>query len=284
MIIDFHVHTFPAAVQADRTPYLDRDPIFRNLYASPKAKIATTDDLLRHMDASGVDLSVVQGFGWADADLCRRHNDDLLDAAARYPDRLRVFCNLQPSAGVQATGAEVARCLSADVPAAGFGEVRPDDQGYAGRWNLLEPVWAAASVTGAPLLVHASEPVGHMYAGKGHMTPEVLLGLVEAYPEWPLVLAHLGGGLPFYAAMPEVAAALANVWVDTAAWPLLYRPEVFTALTTVFPAERVLFASDWPLQSQARSIERVRALPLAPAVIEGMLGANAARLLGLGRG
>ena len=284
MIIDFHVHTFPASVQQDRGPYLERDATFSALYSNPRAQIATADDLLRSMDAAGVDVSVMQGFGWSDPGLCRRHNDDLLEAAARHPSRLIAFCTVQP-ASEDAAPAEALRCLNAATPARGFGELRPDDQGYSGRWRALGPLWQAVRSHGAPpLLVHASEPVGHRYPGKGAMTPEVLMGLAEAYPEWPMVLAHLGGGLPFYAAMPEVRNSLHNIWIDTAAWPLLYGPEVFMALAATFGTERILFGSDYPLQAQDRSVERLRGVPLTPQEIAGVLGGNAARLLGLGGG
>jgi hypothetical protein len=284
VIIDFHVHTFPGSVQRDRGPYLEQDAAFRSLYNNPRAQIATADDLLRSMDTAGVDLSVMQGFAWSDAGLCRRHNDDLLDAAARHPSRLIAFCTLQP-AGEEEAATEALRCLDAATPARGFGELRPDYQGYSGRWAALGPMWQAVRPHGAPpLLVHASEPVGHRYPGKGAMTPEVLIGLADAYPEWPMVLAHLGGGLPFYAAMPEVQNSLHNIWIDTAAWPLLYGPEVFTALAATFGTDRILFGSDYPLQAQDRSVARLRGVPLTSEELSGVLGGNAARLLGLGGG
>jgi len=279
VIVDFHAHVFPDAVKADRTPYVAHDPVFRELYANDKARIATAEDLLRSMDRCGIDVSVMQGFGWLDGDLCREHNDALLDAAARHPDRLIAYCTVQPDA--PGAREEAARCLAAPSPARGFGELRPDGQGYGGYWDALAPLWAVAGPAGAPLLVHASEPVGHRYAGKGRMTPGLLYTLALAYPEWPMVFAHLGGGLPFYAAMPDVRDALRNVYVDTAAWPLLYRPEVFPALAAVFDTGRILFASDYPLQAQDRSVARLRAVPLPGEVIDAMLGGNAARLLGL---
>ena len=279
MIVDFHVHVFPPQIKADRSSYLERDAVFRSLYSNPKAKVATADDLLVSMDAAGVDVSVMQGFGWATDALCIEHNDYLLEAAARHPDRLIPFCTVQPRSGPAA--AEEARRVMAGG-ARGLGELRPDGQGYGPEvWEAASPLGALAQERRLPLLFHASEPVGHIYAGKGRLTPDALYALIQALPGHPLVLAHLGGGLPLYAAMPEVREALANTYVDTAAWPLLYGPEIFTALATVFGTERILFASDYPLQGQARSVERIRALPLPPTAIQGILGGNAAQLLDL---
>jgi hypothetical protein len=82
-------------------------------------------------------------------------------------------------------------------------------------------------------LTHSSEPVGHEYAGKGSVTPDVLYRFVLAFPGLKLVCAHWGGGLPFYALMPEVEKALANVFFDTAATVFLYKPEVFEHVSRV---------------------------------------------------
>jgi len=279
MIIDSHVHVFPQAIQADRSDWVARDHTFGEIYANSKARIATADDLLRSMDRAGVDVALMQGFAWQDADDCRRHNDALLDAASRHPDRLLAYCTLNPADDPDAAAAEAQRCL--DGGARGFGEVRPDSQGFAREWDCLAPVVAVAAAAKAPLLVHASEPVGHRYPGKGIMTPGLVYALCSAYPQATWILAHLGGGLPFYAAMPEVRETLRTTYVDTAAWPLLYGPEVFTALAATVGTERILFASDYPLQGQARSLERMRWLPVAPEDIVAMLGGNAAALLGL---
>ena len=82
-------------------------------------------------------------------------------------------------------------------------------------------------------MLHASEPVGHRYPGKGTATPDRLLQVYRALPDLPVVLAHWGGGLPFYELMPEVAALTRNVVYDTAASTYLYRPAVFRTVLDV---------------------------------------------------
>ena len=62
------------------------------------------------------------------------------------------------------------------------------------------------------------------------------MGLVAMASGVRLVLAHWGGGLPFYALMPEVAESLSDVYFDTAASPFLYDAKVFeTAASIVGP-------------------------------------------------
>jgi len=117
------------------------------------------------------------------------------------------------------------------------------------------------------------------------MTPDRVYSFLQAFSEWPVVLAHLGGGLPFYAVMPEVRAVLSHTYVDTAAWPLLYGPEVFPPLLRFMGEDRVLFASDFPLLDQGQELDKIRRLSLPGEAVEtSVLGGNAARLLGLGNG
>ena len=134
-----------------------------------------------------------------------------------------------------------------------------------------------------PTLIHASEPVGHAYPGKGTVTPDMLEALIRAYPDNTFVFAHFGGGMPFYALMPEVAASLANVYFDSAAFTHLYRPEVFQTAVTACGVERILFASDYPLVSQTRALRRMRKGGLSKSDEAAVLGGNAARLLKLNR-
>src|SRR3990170_4242990 len=109
VIIDFHTHIFPLDVRDRRDEYLRRDPTFAEMYASPRAKIASAEDLLRSMDDADVDVSVALGFAWSDHEDCVRHNDYLLETAAKSGGRIAPFCTVSPAAG-EAAAAEVERC------------------------------------------------------------------------------------------------------------------------------------------------------------------------------
>jgi len=95
-----------------------------------------------------------------------------------------------------------------------------------------------------------------------------------------VVCAHWGGGLPFYALMPEVATALSNTFFDTAATPFLYRPQVFESVAAMVGADKVLFGSDYPLLSPKRVMEQIESSGLPWESKAMILGGNAQRLLG----
>jgi predicted TIM-barrel fold metal-dependent hydrolase len=275
-VVDAHTHAFPPACVADRLLHMQRDRWFGELYGAPAAKLIDADDLLVAMDAAGVAQAVMCGWPWADPALCRDHNDYLAAAASASGGRLAWLGTVAPAA--PGAAAEVERCLS--LGASGIGELNADAQGFDVKDpRALRDVAAVLTEAERPLLLHASEPVGHVYPGKGTATPERLVYLLAAYPELRVVLAHWGGGLPFYELMPAVAALCENVVYDTAASTYLYRPAVFRAVLDVVGAERVLWASDHPVLGMGKFLRRTRRDGgLRPDEVAPVLGGNTRRV------
>jgi hypothetical protein len=279
VIVDFHIHVFPPQVRDRREEYLRRDATFRELYSDPRSKLASAEEVLASMDEAGVDVSVIVGFAWGEIDLCRQTNDYILEAAGRSSGRLVPFCCVPAQAGDEARS-EVQRCAAAG--ARGLGELRPWNQGYdlidSDEADLL--AWASSAYD-LPLLLHVSEPVGHGYPGKRGLDLSSLYHFVESFPGVTVVAAHWGGGLPFYALMPEVKEALGSTFFDTAATPLLYDPLIYRQAIDLVGADRILFGSDFPLLSQGRCLAQVREVGLRVEEERLVLGENARRLLRL---
>lgn len=277
MVIDFHTHIVPPKIKEKRAKYSGRDPGFSLLYSQTEAKLVTAEELITSMDRDGVDLSVVLNLGWTSHELCVETNDYILESVSRYPGRLVGFCNIQPQAGDCAL-AELERCAQAG--ARGLGELRPDIQGINLRDGMvMRPVVEVAMKYDLIFLTHASEPVGHEYPGKGNITPDILYSFIVQFPDLKIVCAHWGGGLPFYALMPEVSDALSNVFFDTAATPFLYHRQIFQQTMYLVGIDKILFGSDYPLLFQKRVIDQVNSLDLPELAKEMILGANARRLL-----
>lgn len=279
MIVDFHTHILPPGLRGNRGRYLGSDTSFDLLYNDPKAKISTAEELIANMDKESINVSVVLNIGWSSHELCRETNDYIMEAIARYPRRLVGFCAVQPLAGEKAI-VELERCVKSGVK--GIGELRCDTQGFDfADKAIMDPIAQVAMKHRLIILTHASEPVGHSYSGKGNITPGLLYSFITNYPDLTLVCAHWGGGLPFYALMPEVAKALSNVYFDTAASPWLYRDEIFKHVTEILGAEKVLYGSDYPLMKQSKLVKSIRALSLSEESKSMILGGNAQRLLSL---
>jgi hypothetical protein len=279
MIIDFHTHIFPEWLIEQREKYLARDATFGELFAGPKVKMATAEDLVRAMDEDGVDRSVVMGIGWTDHGLAREINDYIIGAVARYPGRLSGFAGVSPAWGGPAAR-EAERCAVAGLK--GIGELHPDSQRFdLGDVAAMAPLAEVVREHGLIVTTHSSEPVGHLYRGKGETRPEVLWRFIQGFPDITVVCAHWGGGLPFYALMPEVAEGLRNVYFDTAASPFLYDARVFDVAAALVGSGRILLGSDFPLLRTRRLLRQVGGSDLPEADRNGVQGGNAARLLGL---
>lgn len=272
-IVDAHTHAFPPEWVADRSRHLAADLWFGQLYEAPAARMIDAATLLADMDAAGIEQAVMCGWPWGDPGLCRAHNDYLAEAAEGSNNRLAwlgVVSPAQPGAA-----AEAERCLA--LGARGIGELNADAQRFEMTdQTQLGAVSEVLCAAGMPLMLHASEPVGHRYPGKGTATPDRLLEFIGANPSLAVVLAHWGGGLPFYELMPEVAEQTRNVVYDTAASTYLYRVEVFQTVLSIIGAERVMWGSDHPVLGMGRFLRRISArLPLVGGDWEALMGGTA---------
>lgn len=273
MIVDVHTHIFPPRMIARRGRLLPLDAGFAELYGSASARMVSAEALLVSMDEAGIDISVACGFWWRDAALAEEHAAYLLDAAAASGGRIVPF--VPAAASIEDTDLDRLERLGAR----GLGEVRADQAGAA-----LPSLLERADARGLPVLVHSSEPVGHDYAGKtGGLGPGDLWRTLLAHPSLRVIAAHWGGGLPFYALMPEVRALIEDgrLAFDTAASRYLYDPAVFALGLGLAGRDAVMWGSDFPLRSQATDrAELEAALPDLEARAT-VLGGNAARFLAL---
>ncbi|MFZ5918610.1 MAG: amidohydrolase family protein [Chloroflexota bacterium] len=278
MIIDFHTHITPPTIIQNREKFLSRDIWFEELYGNPNARLITADELIEEMDRSGVDVSVTFGFGWRDPGLLRESNDYVMEAVRRYPDRMVGFGIVNP-AYTELAVKELERCAAGGLR--GLGELMPNGQGFAlDDERAMRPIVELTTAHRMLILSHTSEPVGHLYPGKGTVDPGTVYRFVELFPEAILVCAHWGGGLPFYELMPEVMRQFRNVYYDTAASLYLYRDKIFFLAGTLMP-DKILFATDYPLIDQRKMHARLVLAGLPRSTLAKIEGANAARLLGL---
>ena len=279
MIIDAHCHVLPPELQGRQADLLAQDATFGALFAKPGSAVAGVTGLIEAMDRDGVSRSVIMGIGWANQDLARESNDYMIESALAHGGRLSAFCSLNPAWG-DAAVTELERC--AQGGAGGIGELHADTQGFDITDKVrMAPVMDAARRLSLPVLVHASEPVGHQYAGKGETTPGKLYRFIENFPDNVIICAHWGGGLPFYALMPEVPEVIKNVYFDTAVSPFLYRPQVVRTVVDLIGPDKILFGPDFPLIQPKRLLRYVEEAGLEQEARDAILGGNAARLLGL---
>ena len=95
------------------------------------------------------------------------------------------------------------------------------------------------------------------------------------------MLAHWGGGLPFYELMPEVAKGMANVYYDTAASPYLYSKRIYAIASEIVGVKKILFGTDFPLLSPRKYFQELEDSGLSKDDQRKILGLNLSGLLAL---
>jgi hypothetical protein len=278
MILDIHTHIFPPEIVSHREQFFPAEPAFKLLYENKeKSPLATAEDLLAALDRSQIRGAVTFGFPWKQPGLMRRSNDYVLESVARYPDRLRGFACVNPE--LPDAPGEAARCLQAGLQ--GIGELALYDAPAGRDWGeCFRPLAGLAAERGVPLLLHTNEPVGHRYPGKERLPAWEVYDLIKAFPKTIFILAHWGGGLWWHQLLKrEVREVLHNVYVDTAASPFLYRPDIYRYAIEIFGVEKILYGSDYPLLKADRYLKELSEARVAEADRRAILGGNAQRIL-----
>ena len=175
--------------------------------------------------------------------------------------------------------------------------------------DRFAPFWEAVEETGALVFVHPTtrgfdSPAFHDYylwntVGNPLETATtaahlVVAGVMERHPGLRVLLAHGGGALMAvrgrmrhaHGFQPQARARLREApddsirrfYFDT----LTHDDALLRALIEYVGHEHVLLGSDYPFDmGDARHVDTVRALELAPEVEAAILAGNAERLLGL---
>lgn len=284
-IIDAHVHLYPPEVNADpagwsaahREPHWAELSTRRRRDGRPVQGFPSLAELLRTLDAAGIERAVLQGWYWENHDSCVRQNRFYAECVRAHPDRLAAFATLHPASGAAALD-EVRRAHGEGLR--GLGELSPHSQHFAPD----DPGWGAVLALAAdlrlPVNLHVTDPLSRPYPGRVETPLADFARLARAHPRVTFILAHWGGGLPL--------TELPNVLVDTAASPLLYGTDVWSRIGREVPADRVLFGSDCPLELYPRSqpgagltplVEEARA-QVPDAARAALFAGNIRRLLG----
>jgi predicted TIM-barrel fold metal-dependent hydrolase len=244
------------------------------LSQNPHYKFATAEDVIATLDESHFEKAIIFGFGFKDAGLCRIVNDYVIEKVRQFPERLIGFISVSPhTPGLEK---EIDRCHAAGL--CGIGEIFPDGQGFCiDEQNDTQAISVACVERNIPLIVHVNEPVGHSYIGKNDIPLKKIERFIENSPELKVILAHWGGGLFLYEAMPELRKKFRNVYYDTAATPFLYDDGIYHSALALGLGEKIIFGSDFPLLTPSRYIPALATLSTAER--ELILGGNARRLL-----
>ncbi|MCL2277595.1 MAG: amidohydrolase family protein [Treponema sp.] len=277
MKIDFHVHITPPDIISDLKKYARNEPYFSMLSRSKVNKFASAEDVIIALEKNNFDRAVVFGFAFRDIGLCRYVNDYVIEKTKQYPCKLTGFAVTPP---VKDAYKEIERCYNAGLK--GVGELFPEGQGIdLENKSSSKTITRACAEFNIPLLLHANEGVGHSYPGKTKTTLKQIQAFVMSNPDLKIILAHLGGGLLFYESMKEIKIGFKNVYYDISAAPFLYDYRVYNVIKALGIADKILFASDFPMLSPSRYLNDINKSDLPENEKKLILGDNAEKLLNI---
>ncbi len=254
LIIDCHTHAYPDEVVKDPRSWAQaRCEYHWAELVSPEDRKsiqgwATLTGMLESMDRAGVDRAVLLGWYWEHESTCRWHNQLMSEWIKECPDRLLGFAAIYPNENV-IDQLE----LAADLGFCGVGELHIGVQ----KFDASSPYWSAMAdwcvAQKWPINFHVTEAAGHDHPGSVPSPLQSFVQLARSAPELKMILAHWGGGLPFFEQNPKIRETLKNVYYDVAASPLLYDIDIFQRMVNLVGADKILFGSDYPLRVYPRN-------------------------------
>ncbi|MCI4372975.1 MAG: amidohydrolase family protein [Thermoplasmata archaeon] len=247
----------------------------------------TVKGLLAEMDGSGIQsglaIPVFEGPSAAES------LAESVAHARASGGRLRPVATVDPTRGA---GVIAAALLVWDtVPDLAAVKLFPGYQAFYPHDPALAPVYEYAARRKLPVMFHQGDtlsPEGRIKYARPVEVDEVAV----EHRDVRFVLCHLGN--PWVEEAAEVVYKNANVYTDTSgllAHPLTphfdrmfarARAVLQTVVDTIGSPERILYGSDWPLESLANAVALVEGLELSPSERADLLGGNARRLFGAG--
>lgn len=223
--------------------------------------------MIAEMDRAGIDLVVTQPVA-TKASQVTKMNDW---AASTASDRILPFGAIHPD--TPDPGAEIARIAALGIRGV---KLHPEYQAFSPDEPRMDVIYDALAEHDLVLLFHAGLDIG-LPTDFGR--PANFARMIERNPDLRIVLAHMGG----WSLWDEVREHLLGlpVYLDTSFASDYMSDEEFLDLVSIHGASRVLFGTDGPWADMAAQVRWLRGLPLPREEAEGILGRNAAELLGL---
>ncbi len=220
MTIDAHIHLYPASVYENARSWAEKweEPYWLQCVSPSSGPTlqgwASVDQLLRDMDAAEIKQAIILGWYWENANTCYENTSWQRDWIARHPDRLMAFAPFNANGGAASIDA-LKQAFESGF--SGIGELNPPAQGYTYENETLDLAIALAGEYNVPVNFHVTDPTGHDYPGKIETPIDSLIALAKSHAETTFIFAHLAGMME----LPQLKT-LKNVYLDTAAVPLLY--------------------------------------------------------------
>jgi aminocarboxymuconate-semialdehyde decarboxylase len=319
VVIDFHAHVateevFAATYKFSVIGQLRAKAEGGGIHPMPDGHMQRMTDLdtrLKDMDAMGVDIQVISPsilhqctYSLPPEEALRLErigNDHVAETVAKKPDRL-IGLGSVPLQNAEMAAREMERAvrtlgLKGIVIASRVNETDLGD-------NSLRPFWKRAEALGVPIFIHPAgnpdprlrkhslvislgQPLEEAFA----QTSLVYDGVMDEFPRVKIAFAHGGGFIPYYAGRfdwmyrrgttkqikTDFSSYLKSFYYDS----VVFDPDVLERLAEKVDTSHIMLGTDYPF-GENRPVEFVQsATKISTSLRQAILGANAARFLGV---
>lgn len=265
MIIDTHVHTFPAAIASRAIGKLQR------ISGITPCTDGTVDGTLMFMKNIGVDKFINLNIATSPTQQTTINNV----AASLNAEHESI--NMISFGSVHQDNAE--SILELDrIKELGIRGIKlhPDYQGFFIDDEKLMPIYDKCQQINLPIVFHSG---WDCYSPDViHAPPEKSARIAKAFPRLKIVLAHFGG-LRQWNDVLEHLAGLENVYMDTAMLASCCNNiDTIVQILNKHPSENIMLGSDCPWENPLESVKFVKNLPISDSSKEKILSKNAIEL------
>ncbi|HEV2273119.1 MAG TPA: amidohydrolase family protein, partial [Acidobacteriaceae bacterium] len=220
--------------------------------------ISTEEEMLRRMDESKIDSTIVQPYPGAKQ--ARETHDRIAELCAKHPGRFFGLASLSPHGDRDAYQREVERCVK-DLHFVGL-KLHTIGHGVNPLSEDGDLVFATAHQFGIPAMVHTGP-------GVPFALPSLCIPAAQKYPGLKIILAH--AGFAVFSAEAQVAASVCgNLYLETS-WCI---GEDIRWMISTIGADRVMMGADLPSNVPVE-VAKYRALDLEPDVYNKVMGETA---------
>ena len=220
--------------------------------------ISTEEEMLRRMDESKVDATIVQPYPGAKN--APEVHDRIAELCAKHPGRFFGLASLSPHGDREAYQREVERCVK-DLHFVGV-KLHTIGHGVNPLSEDGDLVFSTAHQLGVPAMVHTGP-------GVPFALPALCIPAAQKYSGLAIILAH--AGFAVFSAEAQVAASVCgNLYLETS-WCI--GEDIRWMINTIGP-DRVMMGADLPSNLPVE-IAKYRALDLEPETYDKVMGGTA---------
>lgn len=260
--IDSHCHIYPEKIASKAVAGTD------NFYGGKSVGLGTIDDLIDSGMKAGIDHFIVQSVATTPKQV-ESINNFIASEVAKHPDILTGLGTLHPDS--EDIKADVEHLLTLGLKGV---KLHPDIQAFPIDDERCLKIYDICQEKDLPVLMHTGD---YRY---DYSNPNRLLPVLEKYKNLTVIGAHLGG----WSIWEEASIAYKdypNFYVDCSSSFNYIKPEMARDIIRRYGADKVLFATDYPMWDYKTEIDYFLSLGLDESEIMSILNINAKKVFNL---